>query len=84
MKNKKIVTEIKSKVLDLKDRIKKMNETEKKKKRGRKKKKKKKRHKNCFLVAIRDAHGVLQAYSREPAFTASDKVQETARNSKII
>ena len=49
-----------------------------------KKKKKKKRHKNCFLVAIRDAHGVLQAYSREPAFTASDKVQETARNSKII
>ena len=43
-----------------------------------------KRHKNCFLVAIRDAHGVLQAYSREPAFTASDKVQETARNSKII
>ena len=37
-----------------------------------------------FLVAIRDAYGALQAYSREAVFTASDKVQETARNSKII
>ena len=61
-----------------------LDTAKKKKKEKKKKKKKKKRHKNCFLVAIRDAHGVLQAYSREPAFTASDKVQETARNSKII
>ena len=37
-----------------------------------------------FLVAIRDVYGALQAYSREAVFTASDKVQETARNSKII
>ena len=49
-----------------------------------KKKKKKKKAKKFFLVAIRDAYGALQAYSREAVFTASDKVQETARNSKII
>ena len=55
-----------------------------KKKNKRKKKKRKKLAQKLFLVAICDAYGALQAYSREAVFTASDKVQETARNSKII
>ena len=54
------------------------------KKKKKKEKKEKKMAQKLFLVAIRDAYGALQAYSREAVFTASDKVQETARNSKII
>ena len=53
-------------------------------KKKKKEKKEKKMAQKLFLVAIRDAYGALQAYSREAVFTASDKVQETARNSKII